>query len=221
MPVNQNIYSRNPFIKQLPIYLVGIGGSEYQGHIRRPDGYYWSQLLYCAGGQGRLLSASGTVPLSEGCFFSLPSNCPHEYYPLTDKWDVRWVVFDGYACPQILQELNLTEPVCIKAKDRTSLEKIYNKMFVAQKTDKIHGDFTCSGLIYEYLLEFHRQVSNTNTGTGAQRSELLMPVLNYIDDHFNEDFPLTVLADIAGILPYVIDLSNTETVISFAAKVKL
>ena len=109
------------------------------------------------------------------------------------------MVFDGCVCPQITKELGLTRPICIKPNDCSSLEKLYNKMFVAQKTDKLFGDYTCSGLIYDYLLEFHRQVSTSGTNNGINRSELLMPILNYIDNHFHQDFSMTVLADLAGV----------------------
>lgn len=199
MPVNQNIYPNNPQVRQLPVYLVGIGGSEYQGHVHRPEGYYWNQLLYSAKGQGCLKVDSGTVTLSEGWFFFLPNGVPHEYYPISETWEVRWVVFDGYACSKILEELGLTRPLYIHPEDNSTLDKLYNKMFVAQKTDKVFGDYTCSGLIYDYLLAFHRQVVTKNSSGGTDKSELLMPVLNYIDDHFAEDFPMTDLAALAGI----------------------
>ena len=199
MPVNQSIYPNNPQVRQLPIYLVGIGGSEYQGHVNRPEGYYWNQLLYSVKGQGCLKTDTHTVTLSEGWFFFLPNGAPHEYYPVTETWEVRWVVFDGYAWPQITKELGLTRPIFLKPDDCSSLEKIYNKMFVAQKTDKVFCDFTCSGLIYDYLLEFYRQVTTKNSSGGNDKSELLMPVLNYIDDHFAQDFPMTALAELAGV----------------------
>ncbi len=199
MPVNQNIYPNNPQVRQLPIYLVGIGGSEYQEHVHRPEGYYWNQLLYSVKGQGCLKTETNTITLSEGWFFFLPNGVPHEYYPITETWEVRWVVFDGYTCSQITKELNLTRPICLKPEDSSSLEKIYKKMFVAQKTDKIFGDYTCSGLIYDYLLEFYRQVTNKSTSGGTDKSELLMPILNYIDDHFSEDFPMTNLAELANV----------------------
>lgn len=201
MPVNQSIYPNNPQVRQLPIYLVGIGGSEYQGHVYRPEGYYWNQLLYSVKGQGCLKTDAGTVTLTEGWFFFLPNGVPHEYYSLTETWEVRWVVFDGYALPQITKELGLTRPICLNPADCSSLEKIYNKMFVAQKTDKVFCDFTCSGLVYDYLLEFYRQVTTKSTLGKIDKSEQLMPILNYIDDHFSEDFSITFLAKLANISP--------------------
>lgn len=199
MPVNQSIYPNNPQVRQLPLFLVGIGGSEFQGHVNRPEGYYWNQLLYSVKGQGCLKTETSTVTLSGGWFFFLPNGVPHEYYPVTETWEVRWVVFDGYAWPQITKELGLTRPICIKPDDCSGLEKIYNKMFVAQKTDKVFGDHTCSGLIYDYLLEFYRQVTSKSSSGGTDKSELLMPVLNYIDDHFSQDFSMTVLAELVDI----------------------
>ena len=72
MPVNQSIYNNNPQVRHLPIYLVGIGGSEYQGHVCRPEGYYWNQLLYNVKGQGCLKVNGDTITLTEGYFFSFP-----------------------------------------------------------------------------------------------------------------------------------------------------
>ena len=72
-------------------------------------------------------------------------------------------------------------------------------MFVTQKSDKIYGCYTCSGLIYQYILEFSNQ-SRAVSGRN-DRSSLLMPVLNYIDDNFRKDFPMTKLAEIAGVTP--------------------
>lgn len=199
MAVNQNIYPPYAQVKNLPVYLVGIGGSEYQGHVSRPEGYCWNQILYSAKGKGVLKYDNTSVTLSEGWCFFLPADYPHEYYPVYDCWDVRWVVFDGCACQQIMQELGMTKPVLFRLQNTDCMEKIYNKMFVTQKSDKIYGSYTCSGLIYQYILEFCNQ-SRAVSG-GNDRSGLLMPVLNYIDDNFREDFPMTRLAEIAGITP--------------------
>lgn len=201
MPVNQSIYPNNPQVRQLPLFLVGIGGSEYQGHVCRPEGYYWNQLLHSVKGQGCLKTALGSQIISEGCYFFLPKDIPHEYYPVTETWEVRWVVFDGQNCSQILEEFQLKSPIIIKPDDNKDLTTIYNKMFVAQKTDKVFGDYTCSGLVYNYLIDFYRQVLNTTHSRGTKKSELLMPILNYIDDNFSNDFSMIKLAESAGISP--------------------
>lgn len=201
MPINQNIYPYNAQVNTLPVYLCGIGGSEYQYHIMRPEGYRDHQILFSASGKGILNFDSTTVNLAEDYWFFIPASYPHEYYPIEEKWDVRWVAFDGFACRNILEKLNMTKPFALRLNNSSSLQHIYNKMFTAQKTDKVYGDYTCSGLIYEYMLEFHRLVIDKNMSGGNDRSSILMPVLSFIDDNFRNDFPLTTLADIAGITP--------------------
>lgn len=201
MPINQNLYPYNAQVRKLPIHLTGIGGSEYQGRMCRPEGYFWHQILYSAQGDGYLKYDNATIHLSDEWYFFLPANYPHEYYPAQCCWDVRWIAFDGYACEQVLNELNLTRPVAVKLDNAANLEHLYNQIFVAQKTEKMYADFACSGLIYQYLLEFHQQVLNQHKSGGCGRSHMLMPVISYIDDHFRQDFSMTVLAEIAGVTP--------------------
>lgn len=201
MPINQNIYPYNAQVGQLPIYLTGIGGSEYQNHIRRSEGYTWYQILYSANGTGCLKYDNVTVTLGPGQYFYLPKNYPHEYYPTSQSWDVRWVAFDGYACKQIASLLRMEKPVVVKPSDDSALQKIYKRMFVSQKSDKVYCDLSCSGFVYQYMLELHRRAFDKNSYGGSDRSDLLLPVLNYIDDNFEKDFPLTELARLIKITP--------------------
>lgn len=40
MKINENIYPYNAEARKLPVHLTGIGGSEYQYHIIRNEGYH-------------------------------------------------------------------------------------------------------------------------------------------------------------------------------------
>ncbi len=197
--VNQSIYPYIEQVKNLPVYLTGIGGTEYQGHAKRPEGYCWNQILYCGSGSGKLRYDDVTVPVLAGSYFFLPAYYPHEYFSDDDRWEVCWMVFDGYDCGRVLSEMKLTKPVVITPDDSTSLQKLFDKMFVALRTDKVFGNYTCSGLVYQYLIEFHRLVSNNNIVGGSDRSNILMPALNYIEENFRKDFSVAVLAEITGI----------------------
>lgn len=197
--VNNYVYPYIEQVKDLPVFLTGIGGTEYHGHAKRAEGYCWHQILYSAKGSGTLKYGSTTMPLTDNCYFFIPANFPHEYYPDGEKWDVRWVVFDGYACNHIFSELGLTKPVIVTPDDSTRMLKLFDKMFVTLRTDKVYGNYICSGLVYQYIMEFHRFASDKSVAGGVDRSDILMPALNYIDEHFREDFPVTVLADAAGI----------------------
>ena len=93
--INQFIYPYIEQVKNLPIYLTGIGGTEYQGYTKRPEGYCWSQIIYCGSGTGKLKYDNITIPISKGSYFFLPADYPHEYFPDEEMWETCWLVFDG------------------------------------------------------------------------------------------------------------------------------
>lgn len=196
--INQHVYPFIEQVKNLPVYLTGIGGTEYQGTVKRPEGYCWHQILSCAGGSGVLRYDDVSIEIIENSYIFLPSFYPHEYIPDETKWDMRWVVFDGYACGQIFSELCMNKPMIVKSVSST-MQKLYDKMFVALKTDKVYGNYTCAGLVYQYILEFHSLASDSTEKSKADKSNILMPALNYIEDNFRNDFPISVLAEVSGV----------------------
>lgn len=199
LKINQHAYPFIEQVKKLPVYLTGIGGTEYQGAVSRPEGYCWHQILFCADGSGILKYDDAAIEITGSSFIFLPAFYPHEYIPDNEKWDMRWVVFDGYACTRILSELGMDKPMIIKNVTSSSMQKLYDKMFVALKTDKVYGNYTCSGLIYQYILDFHRIASDSGIKSKADKSELLMPALNYIEENFRRDFSIAVLAEVSGV----------------------
>ena len=201
MKINENIYPYNAEARKLPVHLTGIGGSEYQYHIIRNEGYHWHQILYSAGGSGILKYDNSAIVINEGDFFFLPAGYPHEYYTENSLWDVRWVAFDGYACAHILSQFSMTAPVIISPQNGSPLPKLYSKMFTVLKTDRSYCDYSCSGYIYAYILEFHKLMDTKANKQRNDRSRLLAPVLDYIDENYRSDFPLTVLAELAGVTP--------------------
>ncbi|MDE7294032.1 MAG: AraC family transcriptional regulator [Oscillospiraceae bacterium] len=201
MPINQNIYPYNEQVKKLPVYLTGIGGSEYQYHIIRPEGYNWSQILYSAHGKGCLKYNGSTVSLTEGYYFFLPKDFPHEYYPVSENWDVRWVAFDGTGEEALLESLKMTRPAVVCPDNGENMRSLFGRMMTALSADKVYGSYTCAGLVYSYIIEFHKLLSDRANPGGSNRSSILTPAINYIDEHFREDFSLSVLAEMAGVSP--------------------
>ena len=107
MDIETSIYPYYPELAGLPFRLTGIGGSGYQAHIARPEGYRWYQILHCVSGRGGLLHDGEREEIGENTFIFLPKDSPHEYAPLTEHWRVNWVAFDGSACDSTLRELGL------------------------------------------------------------------------------------------------------------------
>ena len=201
MKINENIYPYNIEARKLPVHLTGIGGSEWQGPIVRTSGYKWHHILFSEEGSGFLKYDNLTFQIDEGTLFFLPADYPHEYYPENNRWDVKWITFDGYAANHILSLLNMTAPIIIKPSELSTFQKLFSKMFAAQNSDKLYGDHVCSALVYEYIIEFHRHVNSKESKTRNERNTLLLPVLNYIEENYKSDFPMTVLSELAGVSP--------------------
>lgn len=199
MIVNQNLYFYGTQVRNMPFYLSGIGGSEYQCHIKRDEGYHNHQFFYIAKGKGWVKYDNQTYELTDGNFLFMPSFYPHEYQGYENKWDVRWFAFDGLECSKTLNELHLSKPVIIKPTDTLPLQDIYNKLLYTSKTDKLYGEYTCSALVYQYIMLFHNTMLDVNKSNGKDKSQILLPVLLYIDNNYHHDFPLTDLAEISGI----------------------
>lgn len=201
MELEKSIYPYNPEARTLPFFLFGIGGSKYQGHVSRPDGYGWDQILFCAAGSGTLEYDKRKVKINAGDYFFLPRNIPHTYYPDGELWDVRWVAFEGSVCDEILERFGMTVPIVIAAPEETTMEKTFDRMVISQENDSLYCDHTCSGLVYDYLIEFHRLMDANADRAKSRQISMLLPVLRFMHDNFRSDISMTQLSNIMGVTP--------------------
>ena len=201
MKLEKSIYPYNPEARTLPFFLFGIGGSEYQGRVDRPDGYKWDQILFCAAGSGALEYDGKEVRIDSGDYFFLPKNKPHAYYPDSELWDVRWIVFEGSICDDILLRFGMTEPVVVTPSGETTMESIFDKMIISQENDILYCDYICSGLVYDYLIEFHRLMDSDADSARSRQLSMLLPVLRFMQDNFRSDISMTQLSGIIGVTP--------------------
>ena len=186
-------------VKKLPVYLCGIGATEYQGHILRREGYRCHQILHCFGGEGRLIYDDTTIEIAAGDYLFLPKAFPHEYYPLTDKWGMQWLTFDGTDCDRILEEFHMHRPFVVNLTEDLCLQDLYDKIFLTQKTDKYNGNYSCSGYMYQYLIEFYRLFSDKKPIGNREHASMLIPALEYIEENFRNNFPISELSGLLGI----------------------
>ncbi|MDE6592302.1 MAG: AraC family transcriptional regulator [Oscillospiraceae bacterium] len=200
MKLEKSIYPYNPEARTLPFFLSGIGGSEYQGRINRPDGYKWHQILFCAAGGGTLLYDEKEVKIGGGDYFFLPKDKPHIYYPDGKLWDIRWTAFEGSICYDVLTRFGMTEPIVITPDD-LAMEKIFDKMIISQENDILYCDHTCSGLVYDYLIEFHRHMDSNADSSRSRQMSALLPVLRFMNDSFRNDISMTQLSGLMGVTP--------------------
>ena len=200
MKIEESIYPYYPEAERLPFFLAGIGGSEYQGHIHRPDGYQWHQILFCIKGRGILKYGNEKMILAENDCVFLPKESEHEYYPEGDAWEVRWIAFDGFACGETLKQLGMNQPVVVGGNDG-GLERIFDRMVISQRTDILYCGYSCSGLVYDCLLEFHRGMEKDMAGARSKKLSMLLPALRFMHDHYSQDFSFVFLSQMLDITP--------------------
>ncbi|SCX14006.1 AraC-type DNA-binding protein [Lachnospiraceae bacterium YSD2013] len=194
------VYFDYPIIgteKALPLYLINMGMHECQSPIAREDGYPSPQILYCTKGSGILLADGHKYTIGPAMAFFLPADVPHEYYPNEDIWDIHWVVAGGHALDSLLNHFQLTGPAVYKLSDLQKLESIFRAMHEALHADDIYGNYKCSGLLYEFLLEFNRLISLKDSGDFY--SPALHKALDYINTHFLEGIALDDLCAVSGV----------------------
>ena len=199
MNIEKSIYPYNPELEGLPFLLRGIGGSSYQGHIDRPEGYQWHQILYSAGGRGCLVHDGMTEEIGERTFIFLPAQAPHEYYPLTESWEVDWIAFDGAGCKAALEKLEMGGVITAGARDPSAMQQIFTAMLESQRTDILYSGLTCSALVYDYIIGFRRLFNTEADVRRSRQLSVLMPALRYIYDHYAEDIPIPFLAELTGV----------------------
>lgn len=141
------------------------------------------------------------MKISAGDYFFLPKNKPNIYYPNGELWDVRWIAFEGSICDEILIRFGMTEPIVITPADETTMEKLFYKMVISQENDYLYCDHICSGLIYDYLIEFHRLMDSSADSAKSKHISMLLPVLRFMHDNFRSDISTTQLSDIIGVTP--------------------
>jgi len=201
MELEKNIYPYDPELAGLPFRLTGIGGSRYQGHIDRPEGYMWHQILFCNEGRGMLRTDGKEYEPEPGCIVFLPKKSPHEYLPLTERWGVCWLSFDGAGCDETLRLLGFDTPLVIRSDSREEAEKLFQKMLDSQTTDILYSGYTCSGLVYELLLCMRRMINTDEDRSRSRRMSMLHPAITYINENYSQDISMSFLAELIGITP--------------------
>lgn len=75
------------------------------------------------------------------------------------------------------------------------------KMVTSQENDFLYCDHTCSGLVYDYLIEFHRLMDANANSTRSRQISMILPVLRFMHDNFRSDISMTQLSEIIGVTP--------------------
>lgn len=187
---------------KLPYYIAGIGCFHDQEHVIRPHGYPYYQWIQCHNGKGELLTDGAAYSVSEGQGILLFPNKSHEYYAISESWEVDWIIFGGLHIGDFFKQtadINRSG-VYYVSKPEIILAKI-RKAFEIEMTDLPMKSLECSRIAYDILLDIMKFSSLKCDSSPTQLYNRLKPVFDFIDRNYYRDLSLTELSNIAGVTP--------------------
>jgi len=200
------MFPDNTQVRDLPYYLYSIGMHECQPRFHRPFGFDKDQFFYSIHGSGVLILDGKKYDVPPGDGFFIPKCVPHEYYPLGDVWDIRYMVPEGAALESLYGILGLHGGVW-HLWNRDGLEIQMNKMRSELMDSSVKGIFLASSHVQEFIMEFAKQAELLNTDEKPAfnvintYSEHMLVIEDYVKNHFTEQLRAMQLCRILNITP--------------------
>lgn len=188
-------------VKNLPFYTLSIGLHRCQYATDRPLGYEYPQFLYSSQGRGILTTEGKTMEIPPKSIVFLPAHVPHSYHALTDIWDVRWFVPNGYETEKLLNRFGFQNACIFPITSFSSLEEIHNKIHMSFQINTAESLFFSASYTYEFLFEFYKQYTNSSVTTSLQYRKRLTPLVDYIEQNLAKPISQQQLCDEIHVSP--------------------
>lgn len=185
----------------LPLYVIGIGSSDTEWHVKRNEGFPYYQVIYCVRGQGKLIIDGKEFVIEQGQGFYLPKDYPHEYYPTQEIWETHWITYEGREAPELMKILSFENWRVFEISNLSAIDAIFRKMLYLLKTNYYYSGHQCSAYLYQFLLELNRYVNLQSSPNESYKLKQLQPVIDYIDKNYMDEIELKQLSEIIGLSP--------------------
>lgn len=188
---------------------AGVGCHYEQEHVKRPGGreetewiYPFYQWIQCRRGSGELWLDGKKYTVSEGQGMLLFPNEPHEYMAAGSSWEVDWVIFEGRSVGEFIRGVMKAE--CSGVYSVTSphiVSELIVRLYDTAVSENPMKYILASGIVYEILLNIYVYAFNKQSSSLANKADRLMPVFNYINNHYKEPILLETLANTITVTP--------------------
>lgn len=204
----------------LPFFITGVGCNYEQEYINRPNGFPNYQWIQCRSGSGELILNNNTYTISENQGMLLFPEVPHEYYAISDFWEVDWVIFHGLFIKDFFARTAQiqTSGVYFISQPHIVADKI-KEAYEIEKSDSPMKSIEGSRMAYEILMDILKYTSEKNDSSIAYKYNKLKPLFNYIDENYYKPLSLTELSQVVGITPqhlcYIFKKITTHTITEY------
>ncbi len=191
------IFARTDEALLLPLYVATAGYWTHQEATVRPYGFPDFQIHQVLSGKGELAYNDHEAVVGPGDIFFLFPEIPHRYVPISSRWEVAWVSFNGREASQLLSFARINGSGISQLKDRELLPSI--RQMLELEIDDSRIEFERSKLMYNLLLDL-RQELIVPTGE-ALDEERIRPALRYIHRNLHREMSLKNIASAAKMSP--------------------
>lgn len=186
----------------LPYVLNGAASDFSVDRISRPTGMDFGWWLQTRSGSGRVKSGDFETAVGPGQAVWIAPGEPHELIADTRGWTVDWLSVSGSGLKQLSVENELmAHTSVVQIADDEKLRELVEKILETRDDLSPSANRQRSSLVYSFLLEIEKQSTSNASSSTAQREKRLMPVLNYITQHYKEPIALTTLAQLLDVTP--------------------
>lgn len=188
---------------------TGVGCYYEQEHVKRPGGrtetewiYPYYQWIQSRHGTGELWLGGKKYAVGEGQGMLLFPNEPHEYYALTDDWEVDWVVFSGKYTEEFIRDIMGAETSGVYSVSMPHMiSDLIVKLYETAVSDDPMKYIVSSGIVYGILMNIYIYAFRKKGSSLSDKAERMRPVFRYIDEHYTETISLSLLSDLISVTP--------------------
>ncbi len=185
--------------RALPIYVTGVGFEHYQDHVTRRNGFPNYHLAICEQGTGKLLINNREYVIDKNTAFFFYPNVPHEYYPLTEPWSLRWIIFSGLSTDILLNAAGIERYQVFRLKSLDNVTLCYKMLYRILKSKKTISMLEASGVLYNFLANINEFIEQGNSESDTQIKNKLKIITSCIKKNFSQNISLEELATQANI----------------------
>jgi len=191
-------FGKTDEVEWLPLYVTTVGYWEHQTITDRPSGFPDFQFHQILDGRGELVIKENKYIVGPGDVFFLFPGVPHCYTPISHRWELAWVSFNGREASRMLSYSGINGSGVSRLKDESLLYAL-KEMLSMDDDNGEDADNKRSSLLYALLLDLKRQLLTPSNRD--HEMERLRPVLRYIEHNLHGTLTLSELAEVAAVSP--------------------
>ena len=182
------------------------------------DSMHFHNILevgYCYRGEGTIVFKEESLHYQRGTVTVIPQKIAHRTNPIGDpinKWEYLFIDTERFlkenfsehpVYAKLILERLYSRPLVIPAGEMPKLQALMEEILDEMRGREEFYKICVRGLVLAFLLKIVRmnagQAVLRESDLGKERLHTIITVLNYIDEHYAENFKIGDLADVCGL----------------------